>query len=544
MVSDDTATARPADLEEVQRQVESMLAEGRSTEAVAVLFTIIGAMQREMGGMAARIGALLKQLYGRRSEKIDPNQLRLFLDALSQDPATQALAVELPQPAEEPLPKPAPRPAPHGRKPLPADLPRETVTLSPAEEDKHCAACDVDKVVIGYESSELLEWEPAHFWVKVLRRAKMSCPACEAGVVVAPVADKVIEKGRPGAGLIAHLLVGKYQDSLPLTRQAEIFKRYGVDLSTSTLSDWVAAGADAFKAIYQEMVRQAMEAHVLGTDDTGLKVLDKDHEHGVRKGYMWAYVADARLVVFHFTPDRKAAGPASFLVKRSGIVQCDGYTGYKRIARQHEDVVWAGCLAHCRRKFIEALDAGDMRAAGPVTVIRGLYKIEAEATEAGLTPEQRLEKRITYAAISMASFGKWLRDMQPDVPPKTPLGKAITYAVNQWASFQVYLTDGRVPIDNNGVERQIRRIAVGRKNYLFAGSDEGARRAAILYSVLGTCSLVGADPYAYMRDVLERISRGWPGSRVAELLPEAWAAEKARAAAGPPPGPPDAPAPA
>ena len=538
------AAARPADLDEVRRQVESMLADGRATDAVAVLFTIIQSMLRENAGLAARVGALVKQLYGRRSEKIDPNQLRLFLDALSGDPAQQALAVEPPKPVEEVLPKPKPRPAPHGRKPLPADLPRETVDLEPPREEKHCAACGIDKVVIGYEVSELLEWVPAHFLVKELRRAKLACPVCEDGVVVASVADKVIEKGRPGAGLIAQVLVSKYQDSLPLTRQAGIFRRHGVDLATSTLSDWVAAGADAFKVIYQEMVRQAMEAHVLGTDDTGLRVLDSDHENGIRKGYMWAYVADDRLVVFDFTPDRKADGPANFLVKRSGIVQCDGYTGYKRIAREHSDVVWAGCMAHARRKFVEALDAGDLRAAGPVTVFRGLYKIEAEATEAGFTPEQRLEKRRAFAAISMASLGKWLRDMQPTVPPKTPLGRAITYAVNQWQSLQVYLTDGRIPIDNNGVERQIRRIAVGRKNFLFAGSDEGARRAAILYSVLGTCSLLGIDPYAYMRDVLERISRGWPGSRIRELLPEAWAAEKARADAGPPPGPPAAPPPA
>ncbi len=534
MVSDEAIAARPADLQEVRRQVEDMLAEGRGTEAISVLFTIIQSMLSENASLSARMRALLKQLYGRRSEKIDPNQLRLFLEALAGDPAAAALAVELPKPTEELLPKPKPKAAPHGRKPLPADLPREIVDLEPAEEDKHCAACNVDKVVIGHETSELLEWVPAHFLVKVLRRAKMACPACEAGVVVAPVADKVIEKGRPGAGLMAHLLVGKYQDSLPLTRQAEIFRRHGVDLATSTLSDWVAAGADAFQYVYQEMVRQAMEAHVLGTDDTGLMVLDKDHEHGIRKGYMWAYVADDRLVVFDYTPDRKADGPARFLVKRSGIVQSDGYTGYKRIAREHSDVIWAGCISHGRRKFVEVLDAGDLRAAAPVAIIQGLYKIEAEATEAGLTPEQRLEKRQAFATISMASLGKWLRDMQPNVPPKTPLGRAITYAVNQWQSFQVYLTDGRIHIDNNGVERQIRRIAVGRRNYLFAGSDDGARRAAVLYSVLGTCSLVGADPYAYMRDVLERISRGWPGSRIAELLPEAWVAEKARAAAEPP----------
>lgn len=511
------------------------MAEGQQAEAIAMLFTIIQSMIQENAGLTARLGALLKQMYGRRSEKMDPNQLQLFLDALSEDETTQALVDELPVASEEPLPKPEPKPAPHGRKPLPADLPRETIVLEPPLEDRHCAECGIDKKVIGHETSEVLEWVPGHFLVQEIRRVKMSCPKCENGVVVAPVADKVIDKGRPGPGLMTHLLVGKYMDSLPLTRQAAIFSRHGVDLSTSTMSDWVAVGADAFRPIYQELMRLAMEAHVLGTDDTGLLVLDKDHEKGRRKGYMWAYVADNRKVIFDYTPNRKADGPASILEKRSGIVQCDGYTGYKRIARDNKDVVWAGCMAHARRKFVEAVDSGDGTGAVPVKIMQELYKIEAEATDANLTPDQRLEKRQAYSRGLMVSLGKWLRDMKPKIPPKTPLGRAITYMLNQWQTLQVYLTDGRIPIDNNQVERQIRRIAVGRKNYLFAGSDEGARRAAILYSVLGTCSLVEADPFAYMRDVLERISRGWPASRIGELLPEAWVAEQARKAAGPPP---------
>jgi transposase len=531
MINEETVTTTPADLQEVRHQVEDMLAEGRGSEAMTVLFTIIEAMLRENSGLAVRVAALLKQIYGRRSEKVDPNQLRLFLDALTENPSAQEIVAELPPSSDEPLPKPQPKAAPHGRKPLPANLPRVTVDLEPSEAEKHCDTCDCDKVVIGHETSELLDFEPARFVVKVLRRVKMACPACETGVVVAPVADKVIEKGRPGAGLLAHLLVGKYQDSLPLTRQVEIFKRHGVDLSTSTLSDWVGAGADAFRSIYWELVKQAMQAHVLGTDDTGLRVLDKDHENGIRKGYMWAYVGDQRIVVFDYTPTRKSEGPASFLVKRKGIVQCDAYSGYKRIAREQPDVVWAGCLAHARRKFIEALDAGDVRAAIAIALIRSLYEVEAEATAAGLDHEQRLEERRAVGKVHMANLGNWLNDMRLKEPPKTPLGRAITYAINQWASFQVYLTDGRVPIDNNSVERQIRRIAVGRKNYLFAGSDEGARRAAILYSILGTCSLVGADPFAYMRDVLERISGDWRYSRVSELTPAAWVEEKARAAA-------------
>jgi len=404
MLDDTTTVEHPADLDVVRRQVDEMLAEGRGNEAVRVLFTIIQAMLRENNGLSLRVAALMKQIYGRRSEKVDPDQLRLFLEALDENPSAGEVLAELPLPSDEPLPKAQTKAAPHGRKPLPADLPRETVDLEPTEAEKHCEACDRDKVLIGHETSEVLEFEPAHFVVKVLRRAKMACPVCETGVVIAPVADKVIEKGRPGPGLLAHLLVAKYQDSLPLTRQVEIFKRYGVELAASTLSDWVAAGADTFQAIYWELVKQAMQAHVLGTDDTGLRVLDKNHDNGIRKGYMWAYVADQRIVVFDYTPDRKSEGPASFLVKRTGLVQCDGYTGYKRIAREHREVVWAGCLAHARRKFVEALDGGDKRAAMAIALLRGLYEIEADATAAGLDHEQRLQQRQTIGRRYSSNF--------------------------------------------------------------------------------------------------------------------------------------------
>jgi transposase len=349
MVNETTAVARPADLQEVKHQIDGMLTEGRGDEAVAVLFTIIEKMLQDNAGQAVRIASLLKQLYGRRSEKVDPNQLRLFMDMLTEDPTAQELVAELPAPVDGPLPAPKPKAAPHGRKPLPANLPRVEVVLEPTEAEKHCDTCDCDKVVIGHETSELLEYEPAHFLVKVIQRTKMACPACETGVVVAPTADKVIEKGRPGPGLLSHLLVGKYQDSLPLTRQVDIFKRHGVELSTSTLSDWVGASADVFEPVYLALVDQVMDSHIVGTDDTGLKVLDKQHENGVRKGSMWAYVGDNRAVVFDFTPDRKSEGPARFLLKRTGIIQCDGYTGYKRIARERFDVRWAGCLAHARR---------------------------------------------------------------------------------------------------------------------------------------------------------------------------------------------------
>jgi len=521
------------DLKTVRDQIEKMRAEGRHDEAVETLFTLIESILRDLADKNARLSGLLKRLYGRRSEKVDPNQLDLFFQVLSECEAAAA-PVEKEEPAvsEQELPKPKPRATPHGRKPLPADLPREKVEILPAESEQRCETCNSEKVVIGHEVSEVIEYVPASFLVKEIRRAKMACPKCEEGVVVAPVADKVIEKGRPGPGLLAHTLTLKYAEHLPLTRIAEVFRRDGLDLGTSTLSDWVGAGANALVSIYEAMVRRVMACYLVGTDDTGLRVLDRDHENGVRRGSIWCYLGDQRLVVFDYTPDRKSEGPARFLKKEHGVVQCDGYSGYKRIAREHPNVVWAGCMAHARRKFVEALDAGDARAAIPVQIIRRLYEVEEKAKED--SPEMRRVRRQAESVPAMDRLRAWMKEMLLKVPPKTPLGRAITYTIKQWPSLCVYLNDGKVPIDNNGVERQIRRIAVGRKNWLFAGSDAGARRAAILYSIIGTCSLWNVNPEEYLRDILDRISRGWPSSRIEELLPDVWAETHTPTGTGPP----------
>jgi len=523
MVSNEDNAVAPVDLKEVKRHVGTLVANGQAADAIPVLFEVIDALTHQIGGLSDRVMSLLKQAYGPRSEKVDPNQLTLLLDQLT---------AEVKATANAPVPRPKTQAARPVRRPLPADLPREVDERNPPAEDLVCEECGQAKVKIGSEVSELLEYEPARFKVVVVVRNKFACSACESGVVIAPSAEKVIEKGIPGPGLLTQLVVSKYRDHLPLNRQMEIFSRLGVDLSSSTLSDWVGATADTFAVVYREMVKQVLAAHVLGTDDTGLRVLDRDHERGVKLGHLWAYVADGRLVVFDYTSDRKASGPASFLVKRSGIIQCDGYAGYERIVRDHAgDVVRAGCLAHVRRKFVDALEAGNTAAAIPVALIRDLYRVEEDSREAGESFDARLERRREEAVPILKKLDAWIRVVLPNTPPKCQLGKALHYAKNQWDSLQVYLTDGQVPIDNNGVEREIRRVAVGRKNWLFAGSDEGGRRAAILYSILGTCALVGADPYLYVRDVLDKIIHGWPNRRVRELLPDAWVAERERAAA-------------
>ena len=520
----------PADLAEVREYLLHRVLEGQAgiDEVLDVVLQMVVSSRQDSRELAVRLAGLLKQSYGRKSEKVDPGQLMLLLEQAN----APVKLPELPEKPATPAPKPAPDaplPAPRtrpGRKPLPASLPRETVVLEPPASERVCATCGAEKTCIGSESSELIEFIPATFKVLVHERRKYACRACQDGVVIAPVGDKVIEKGRPGPGLLAHVLVSKYQDHCPLNRLSGIYARSGVEIPTSTLGDWVTAGADALRPLSIQIARRVLAAHVVGVDDTGLRVLDTDSEHGSKRGHMWAYVGDGQAVAYRYTPTWIAAGPASFLVSRKGIIQGDGYAGYARIVADRKgDLVLAGCWAHARRKFVEAMESGDARAAVAVELVGKLYRVEREATEDGCAPEERARRRDAEARPVLEELGRFIAKVHPSAPPKSPLGRALTYAINQWETLKVYLGDGLVPIDNNAVERALRPIAIGRKNYLFAGSDAGARRAETLYTVLGTAAIVGVEPIAYLRDVLDRISRGWPADRVAELLPDTWAAE-------------------
>lgn len=525
------STELPTDLAEVREFLLHRVQEGHAgvDEVLDVVLDMVVSTRQENREMALRLAALLKQSYGRRSEKVDPGQLTLLLEQAN----APLVMPELPDRPATPAPRPAadaPLPAPKakpGRKPLPANLPRETVVLEPPMSERVCATCGAEKACIGSESSELIEFIPASFKVVVQERRKYACRTCQDGVVIAPTGDKVIEKGRPGPGLLAHVVVSKYQDHCPLNRLSGIYARSGVEIPTSTLGDWVTAGADALRPLSIRIAHRVLAAHVVGVDDTGLRVLDTDHEHGVKRGHMWAYVGDGQTVAFRYTPNWIAAGPASFLVSRKGIIQGDGYAGYARIVAERKgDLVLAGCWAHTRRKFVEAMDTGDARAAIAVELIGKMYQVERGATEDRCDPGERARRRHLVARPLLDQLGYFIAQVHPNAPPKSPLGKALTYAINQWETLKVYLDDGLIPIDNNAVERVLRPICVGRKNYLFAGSDAGARRAETIYSVLGTAALVGVDPVAYLRDVLDRISRGWPSNRIDELLPDAWAAQQ------------------
>jgi len=519
---------KPTDIDGIRALLVNLLQEGNNDAVVDLVLALLRQLMDDNDRLQVRLARLLHDRFGRRSEKISPDQLRLFLEeALKPEAGAAPPDSTLPSPLPRLRKAPARRP---GRRPLPADLPREQVVLEPSAEDKVCAVCGAAKACIGHETSEVLEFVPARFKVVVYARAKYACRPCEGQVVIAPVAAKPFEAGLPGFGLVADVLVRKYADHAPLHRIRGMYRRLGVDLPVSTLAHWVAAGSEVLEPIARAIRRETLLAHVVQADDTGLRVLDRAKQGGSKRGHMWAYVGDLTWATYDYTPTWEAEGPCTFLAERVGWLQADAYAGYDRLfKRPGATAVEVGCFAHLRRYFVEALET-DRRAAVAIDLIAQLYLVEREASDRALDPDGRLALRRERSAPILAALGRWAETTVPTATPKSPLGRGLTYLVNQWRALNRFLEDGRLQIDNNACERALRTIAIGRKNWLFAGSDAGAERAAIIYTVFGTCRLHDIDPWAYLQDVLTKLADGWLQSRVDELLPPNWAAARHAAA--------------
>lgn len=459
------------------------------------------------------LGWYQRHLFGRRSEKLDPNQQLLFdlLDQALQERQTVSPS-RVPQ-------APAPPAQRHGRVPLPPHLPRERIEYHPPQETLVCPRCGQSKERMGEEITEQLDYVPASFIVRQHVRVKYACKKCQEGVVIADLPARPIEKGRPGEGLLAHVLTSKYGDHLPLHRLEAIFQRHGVTLARSTLCDWVGESATLLTPLVQEMHRQILLSPKLHTDDTPVPA-----RHGsgkeIHKGFLWAYLDILKNVVFDYTPGHSREGPLAFLGEYAGYVQADAYQGYDALFAKGRATEVA-CWAHTRRKFFDAQDTDPARAAEMLVLIGDLYQIEERAKEQNLEREQIKALRQKESKPILEVIEKRLALWVPQVLPKSPLGQALGYAQGQWQALNRYTDDGLLSIDNNLAERTLRMVAVGRKNWLFVGHDNGGHRAAIIYSLVASCKLCGIDPFAYLRDVLERISTH-PASRIAELLPRNW----------------------
>jgi len=399
------------------------------------------------------------------------------------------------------------------RNPLPAHLRREVIRLEPEGD-----VSGLEK--IGEEKTEELEYLPPELYVKQYIRAKYAKPEGE-GLVIAALPARPIDKGIAGPGLLAHVLISKFVDHLPLYRQQQQFRRQKVEIAESTLGGWVKACGEVLLPLYETQRALVQQSSYIMVDETPLPVLDRTKPGKTHLGYHWVYHDPiAKLVWFDYRPGRSRAGPNDVLKNFRGYLQCDGYTGYEDILAR-PSVVGVGCFAHARRHFEQAQDSDRERAEWLLMQLQALYRLERQAREAQMSFEERHALRQAHALPILAEIRAWLGANSVAVLPKSAIGKAIGYMLGQWAKLEAYTRDGRLEIDNNLVENAIRPVALGRKNYLFAGSHEGAKRAAIIYSLVATAKLHNVEPFVYLKDVLTRIS-AHPHHKLAELLPQNW----------------------
>ncbi len=481
-------------------------------------------VRRENELLKHKLDVLCRRLFGKKSEKLDPNQLQLALDLLKSDAAARPEEPAEMDSGEALSRRERKQRRRTGRQPLPKDLPRQVVSLELAADERVCA-CGRERRKIGEDVSERLEYEPASLHVIETRRAKYACPKCHDGVLAAPVPPQAVEKSLAGEGLLAHVVISKYMDHLPLYRQEGILARHGVELSRSTLVGWVFEVAEAVSPIVERIRQEILSTDYLQTDDTPVVVLKK--LGGSFKGRLWTYLDPlGGQVVFEATPTHEGRWPEAYLAWFRGYLQADAYKGYDALYAGRR-VIEVGCWAHGRRRFKEALET-DARAAPMLQLVQELYRVEEEAQP--LSPEERKALRQERSRAVLLRIDELRRRLQAEVLPKSPLGEALRYLDNQWHALNRFCEDGRLKIDNNGAENQLRIVAVGRKNWLFAGSLEGARRAAILYSLVQSCKLAGVEPFAYFRDVLRRLPTH-PQRLIDQLTPKGWAQARASAPA-------------
>ena len=487
---------------------------------VRQLLTDAHERNRQIDDLQTQLEWFKRHVFGRRSEKLSPNQLTLFqgMTADQCEDEEHAIASEEPNHGRGDSSGKSKKHL-NGRRPLPEDLPRERIEYHPAKEDLTCSCCGQTKQAIGEEVTEELDYVPASFVVRQHCRVKYACKNCQEGVVIADLHARPIEKGRPGPGLLSNVLTSKYCDHLPLYRQEGIWKRHGVDIKRSTMCDWVRDCADLLSPVVRYMQTTILQSKKINTDDTPVPVQDGSRTQ-TRKGYLWTYIGANKNVVFDYTPTHSRDGPIAFLGDYSGYVQADAYKGYDAFFEKG-NATEVACWAHTRRKFHDSLTTDPQRAHEMLAVIGKLYEVERQAKEDCLDAVALKDLRQEQSKPVLEEISGRLDDWSVEVLPKSPIGQAVGYTRGQWIALNQYTEDGDLDIDNNLAERVLRIVAVGRKNWLFAGSNAGAERAAIIYSLVATCKLCEIDPFAYLRDVLGRISTH-PASRIAELTPSCW----------------------
>ena len=463
--------------------------------------------------------AILKRWrFGRAAEEFHGLQRNLLEESIGED--LGAIEIELDAVRDTPMPKKVPV-----RTHLPLHLPRVEIRHEP---DSTVCGCGCQMKRIGEDVAEKLDYVPGTFRVETHRRGKWVCETCET-IVQAPMAPHVIDKGIPTAGLLAQVLIAKYSDHLPLYRQEEIYGRTGVPIARSTMAEWVGACGVKLQPLGDALHKLLLKRAVLHADETPMPTL----RPGLKKthrSYLWAYGTTPYdpdpIVLYDFAVGRSGEHARAFLGDWRGKLVCDDFSGYKALFVGDGAVTEIGCMAHARRKFHELhVNHGSAIAGEALEYFGALYEVERKAKDLNLDADGREVLRQSEAAPIATKLQAWLTKRLTEVAPRSATEKAIKYSLGRWIALMRYLEDGDLPIDNNWLENRIRPVALGRSNWLFAGSDRAGRRSAVVMSLIQTAKLHGLDPYAYLRDVLERVPLT-PHSRIGELLPGAWKAAR------------------
>jgi transposase len=451
-------------------------------------------LEQELAYYKAQVEMYRRMQFGQKRERFEADAAQLPLPF--QAPAAEL--EEQQQLVEEQISYVRKKQSTHkGRTPLPAHLPVEEVEIYP-EGDLTQMVC------IGKEVTEELECEPARFFIRRYIRYKYA-PKDKEGVSIGALPERVIDKGIAGAGLLATVLVDKYCDHLPLYRQKQRFARESIPIASSTIEGWAKQAMERLEPLYEQLLFDTKAKGYLQADETPIKVLESDRKGACHQGYYWVYHSPVDgTVLFDYQPTRAAKGPEMMLSGFRGYLQTDGYGGYEKIGRRAQ-VTHLFCWAHSRREFEKALANDRQRAQTALLYIQGIYAVERQARESGLSPEARKELRLEKSLPLLNALGKWMAEQVEATLPRSPIGKALRYSMERWDGLCAYLYDGVLEIDNNLVENAIRPVALGRKNYLFAGSHEAAQRAAMIYSFFAICKKHQVNPYQWLKHTLQNI---------------------------------------
>lgn len=494
---------------------------------IAELFESLDKYEKRTSCLQHTIDQLLQSRYGRKSERLEDIDPALLLPAMQdylkelQEQKEQEQKDTPPKTEKQKITYTRNKPV---RKKLPTDLPRDTIEYDLDDSEKVCDCCGEHLQRIGEEKSEQLDYIPASLRVIEHVRFKYACKGCEQKVVTANKDRQPIEKGLPAAGLLAHVAVSKYVDHLSLYRLEGIFKRHNIDISRSTMCGWARGTADLLRPLYNLMSKEVLLSKVINTDDTPVRVQDKKLDGKTKTGRIWIYCGDHNhpYNVYDYTTNRSREGPQKFLRDyKEGFLQADAYAGYNFIFDDPlRDVIESLCWAHTRRKFYEARKTSPQLSHTAIAWVKMLYDVEKEIK--GFSAERKKAVRQEKSVVILTDFKNWLDEITfEQALPKSPIRQAINYAFNGWEALCVYTQDGDLSIDNNVAERLMRPIAVGRKNWLFFGSDNGGRTAATLFTIAQSAKRHDLNVFTYLKDVIARIS-DHPANQLHDLLPDRW----------------------